>query len=77
MWEAFMREKERKTEHELEMLLRDRTKDLPVDRLKVRRDPIMGWSVAFVVRDRPVATECLPQFMEIERDLRRKFELAP
>lgn len=29
-----MRGKEQKTRHELEMLPRDRTKDLPVDRLK-------------------------------------------
>jgi hypothetical protein len=71
-----MREKQRKTKHELEALVRDRTKGLPVDRLKVRRDPVLGWSVSFVVRDRQLATDCLPQFMEIERDLRRNFELT-
>jgi hypothetical protein len=72
-----MRGKEKKTKHELEALLRERTKGLPVERLKVRRDPALGWSVAFVVHERPVATDCLPQFLEIERDFRRRFELAP
>jgi hypothetical protein len=72
-----MRGKDKKTKLELETLLRERTKGMPVERLKVRRDPIMGWSVAFVVRERPVATDCLAQFMEIERDFRRKFEIAP
>ncbi len=61
-----MRGKDKKTKHELEALLRERTKGMPVERLKVRRDPLMGWSVAFVVREWTVATDCLPQFMEIE-----------
>lgn len=70
-----MREKQQKTKHELEALVRDRARDMQIKHLVVRREPGLGWSVAFVVPDQLLATDYQARFLEIERDLRDKFDL--
>ncbi len=71
------RKKQQKTRHELEALLRDLTRDMQIVHLKVRPEPILGWSVAFLVPDPLLAADYQPRFLEIEKDLRSQFDLNP
>ncbi len=72
-----MTNKQPKTNAELQDLLRKRTKDMQIVRLKVRADPNLGWSVAFIVPDPALAADYQHRFLEIETELRSKFELLP
>jgi hypothetical protein len=66
--------KELRTRVELESLVRDRIKQVPISYFEVQPDPTSGWRIFFTAAPNLVIG-CTPAIDSVERELRALYDL--